>query len=269
MSPYHIFRTLRIVAGFFVVGCLVAPLLYAVWLSFSPDSFLTPPERDWSVRWYQAFATDSRWSMALSRSLMVGLACAVLSVLAGAMLAYGMERYLFRGKGTLGILVLLPMCIPPAVLGMGLLPLFYAVGLWGSLLGLVLGHAMMCLPIVFLIVRSKLRQMNPDHEMAARGLGATPSQVVGRIIIPLWGSALVVGAAAAFAVSFNESMVTLFLATPTTETLPAMIWPQLRYSPSPLVAVASVISVIIALGVASGLGGIVKLVGAKSRNKPG
>jgi hypothetical protein len=51
--------------------------------------------------------------------------------------------------------------------------------------------------------------------------------------------------------------------------LPAMIWPQLRYSPSPLVAVASVISVIIALGVASGLGGIVKLVGAKSRNKPG
>jgi ABC-type spermidine/putrescine transport system permease subunit II len=64
-------------------------------------------------------------------------------------------------------------------------------------------------------------------------------------------------------------MVTLFLATPTTETLPAMIWPQLRYSPSPLVAVASVISVIIALGVASGLGGIVKLVGAKSRNKPG
>ena len=200
---------------------------------------------------------------------MVGLACAVLSVLAGAMLAYGMERYLFRGKGTLGILVLLPMCIPPAVLGMGLLPLFYSVGLWGSLLGLVLVHAMMCLPIVFLIVRSKLRQMNPDLEMAARGLGATPSQVVGRIIIPLWGSALVVGAAAAFAVSFNESMVTLFLATPTTETLPAMIWPQLRYSPSPLVAVASVISVIIALGVASGLGGIVKLVGAKSRNKPG
>jgi ABC-type spermidine/putrescine transport system permease subunit II len=63
---------------------------------------------------------------------------------------------------------------------------------------------------------------------------------------------LVVGAAAAFAVSFNESMVTLFLSTPTTETLPAMIWPQLRYSPSPLVAVSSVFSVIIALGVASG-----------------
>jgi len=252
MSPYHIFRTLRIVAGFFVVGCLVAPLLYAVWLSFSPDSFLTPPERDWSVRWYQAFATDSRWSMALSRSLMVGLACAVLSVLAGAMFAYGMERFRFRGKGILGILVLLPMCIPPAVLGMGLLPLFYLVGLWGSLLGLVLVHAMMCLPVVYLIVRSKLRQMNPDLEMAARGLGAKPSQVTMRILIPLWGSALVVGAAAAFAVSFNESMVTLFLSTPTTETLPAMIWPQLRYSPSPLVAVASVVSVIIALGVASG-----------------
>ncbi len=269
MIPRPIFLALRIGTGFFVVCCVLAPLLYAVWLSFSPDSFLTPPERDWSVRWYKAFATDSRWSMALSRSLLVGLACAALALFAGAMLAYTMERYRFRGKGTLGILVLLPMCIPPAVLGMGLLPLFYAVGLWGSLFGLVLVHAMMCLPVVYLIARSKLRRMNPDLEMAARGLGAKPSQVVGRIIIPLWGSALVVGASAAFAVSFNESMVTLFLATPTTETLPAMIWPQLRYSPSPLVAVASVASVILALGGAIGFGGIVKLIGAKSQSRTG
>lgn len=233
-------------------ACVVAPLLYAVWLSFSPDSFLTPPERDWSVRWYHSFATDTRWSMALLRSLSVGLACAALALIAGAMLAYAMELYRFRGKRSLGILVLLPLCIPPAVLGMGLLPLYYSVGLWGSLIGLVFVHAMMCLPVVYLIVRAKLRLMNPDLEMAARGLGAKPSQVARRIIIPLWGSALVIGAAAAFAVSFNESMVTLFLATPTTETLPAMIWPQLRYSPSPLVAVASVVSVVIALGVAAG-----------------
>jgi ABC-type spermidine/putrescine transport system permease subunit II len=71
-----------------------------------------------------------------------------------------------------------------------------------------------------------------------------------RVALPLLRPALLAGAAAAFAVSLNESMLTVFLATPSTETLPAVVWPELRYSPSPLVAVASCVSVGVALAAA-------------------
>src|SRR5206468_2249703 len=95
--------------------------------------------------------------------------------------------------------------------------------------------------------RTHFDQADPDLEAAARGLGASAWQVAARVTLPLMRPALLAGAAAAFAASLNESMLTLFLATPSTETLPAMVWPQLRYSPSPLVAVASCVSVGVAL----------------------
>jgi ABC-type spermidine/putrescine transport system permease subunit II len=87
-------------------------------VSFSPDSFLTPPAGEWSVRWYAAFAADRRWEAALARTLAVGAASAGLAVAAGAPLAFAVARFRFRGRGLLGGAALLPACVPPAVLGM-------------------------------------------------------------------------------------------------------------------------------------------------------
>jgi ABC-type spermidine/putrescine transport system permease subunit II len=243
-------RLLVLLFGWAVVGCLLTPLLLAAWVSFSPDSFLTPPAGEWSVRWYVAFAADRRWTAALVRSLVVGVASAGVAVAAGAPLAFAVARHRFRGRGVLTGVVLLPACVPPAILGMGLLPLLYAVGLWGNPAGVVLGHGLVGLPVVYLIARNHFEQTSPDLEAAARGLGASPRQAAVRVTLPLLRPALLAGAAAAFAVSLNEAMLTLFLATPATETLPAVVWPQLRYSPSPLVAVASCVSVAVALAVA-------------------
>jgi ABC-type spermidine/putrescine transport system permease subunit II len=242
-------RFLLLLVGWLVVSSLVTPLLFAAWVSFSPDSFLTPPTGKWSVRWYMAFVADRRWTAALTRSLVVGLAAAVVAVAAGAPLAFAVVRYRFWGRGVLAGAAVLPICVPPAVLGMGLLPLLYSAGLWGNPAGLVLVHGLVGLPVVYLIVRNHLEQTSPDLEAAARGLGASPRQVAVRVTLPLLRPVLVAGAASAFAVSLNESMLTLLLATPATETLPAVVWPQLRYSPSPLVAVASCVSVAVALAV--------------------
>jgi ABC-type spermidine/putrescine transport system permease subunit II len=237
----------RRLLGWLVIGCLLSPLLYAAWVSFSPDSFLTPPAGQWSLRWYAAFTADRRWTAALVRSLFVGAASAAVAITAGTPLAYAIARYRFRGRGVLAGGALLPVCVPPAVLGMGLLPLLYAAGLWGNLAGLVLAHGLVGLPVVYLIARTHFDQTSPDLEAAARGLGARGWQVAARVTLPLMRPALLASAAAVFAVSLNESMLTLFLATPTTETLPAVVWPQLRYSPSPLVAVASCVSVAVGL----------------------
>jgi ABC-type spermidine/putrescine transport system permease subunit II len=240
-------RLLVLLVGWAVVGGLLAPLVVAAWMSFSPDAFLTPPTRTWSLRWYAAFAADRRWLAALARSLVVGGAAAGVAIAAGGPLAYAVARHHFRGRNALAGLALLPLCVPPAVLGMGLLPLLYSVGLWGNLGGLVAAHGLLGLPVVYLIVRLHLDQVSPDLEAAARGLGAPPWQAAWRVTVPLLGPSLLAGALAAFAVSLNESLLTLFLATPSTETLPAVVWPQLRYTPSPLVAVASCVSVLLAL----------------------
>src|SRR5262249_32957794 len=90
-------------------------------------------------------------------------------------------------------------------------------------------------------------QTSPELEEAARGLGASPWQAAVRITLPLLRPGLLAGAAAAFAVSLNEALLTMFLATPSSETLPAVVWPQLRYAPSPLVAVASCLSAALGL----------------------
>jgi ABC-type spermidine/putrescine transport system permease subunit II len=109
--------------------------------------------------------------------------------------------------------------------------------------GLALAHGLVGLPVVYLIMRAHLEQTDPLLEDAARGLGASPGQTAVRVTLPLLLPAVLAGATAAFVVSLNESLLTLFLATPQTETLPAVVWPQLRYAASPLVAVASCVSV--------------------------
>ena len=99
---------------------------------------------------------------------------------------------------------------------------------------------------MFLVARAHLEQVGTDLESAARGLGASPWQAVRKVTLPLVRPAVLAGAAAAFVISLNESLLTVFLATPDTETLPAVVWPQLRYAASPLVAVASGLSAVAA-----------------------
>jgi ABC-type spermidine/putrescine transport system permease subunit II len=236
-------RITGLVLGWLALLCVLTPLVFSVWVSFSPDSFFTPPTGEWSLRWYAAFAADRRWMLALGRSLIVATAAAAVAAAAGTPLAYSAVRYRFAGQPLLVGGALLPACVPAAVLGMGLLPLLYLTRLWGHLAALVLAHGLLGLPVVFLILRTHFGQASPDLEAAARGLGATAAQVAWRITLPLARPSVLAGAAAAFVGSLNEAMLTLFLATPSTETLPAVIWPQLRYAASPLVAVASCVSV--------------------------
>jgi ABC-type spermidine/putrescine transport system permease subunit II len=221
------------------LAALLAPLAVALWVSFSPDELLRPPLDDWSLRWYRQFFREPRWQDALVNSLVVGTGSAVVAVAAGVPLAVAVTRATFAGRRLLAGLVLAPLCVPPLVLGMGLLPLWHLLGLWGTRLALVLAHAMMGLPIVYLAARAALEGVPPGLEEAARGLGAGPWRTFWRITWPLVRLGVLTGAALAFVLSLNESVVALFLAAPETETLARVIWPELRYSLSPLVAVAS------------------------------
>jgi putative spermidine/putrescine transport system permease protein len=242
--------TLYRLIGWSALAVLLAPLVLALWISFSPDALLRPPVNEWSLRWYRQFFDDPRWRMALVNSLVVGALSVLVALASGVPFTLALVRYRFAGRGILSLVVLAPLCVPPLILGVGLLPLMHRVGLWGTWLSLALAHGLLGLPIVYLATRVALEGVPAGLEDAARGLGAGPWQVFRRVTLPLVGPGVTAGAVLAFVLSLNESLMTLFLASPETETLARIIWPELRYSLSPLVAVASALTLAATLSVA-------------------
>jgi putative spermidine/putrescine transport system permease protein len=236
----HVFGTGMLLA-------LLWPLGYAAWVSFTPGELLTPPRDDWSLRWYALFFDSPQWTRGLWNSLQIAGLSVAGSLLGGVGLAMAVTRYHFRGRRLLGAAVLLPMFVPAVVLGMGLLPWVRWLGLWGTRLSLASAHALWSLPVVFLVVRAALEEVDADLESAARGLGASPFTTFRRVTMPVIAPSLLVGALMAFVLSLNEFTIALFLATPEIETLPKVIWPNLRYTLTPLVAAASVLTLLLTL----------------------
>jgi ABC-type spermidine/putrescine transport system permease subunit II len=238
----------RLIASL-ALAALLAPPVLALWISFSSDELLRPPVSEWSLRWYRQFFADPRWRAALVNSLVVGSLSVLVALITGVPFAMALVRHRFAGRGLLSVVVLAPLCVPPLILGVGLLPLMHRVGLWGTWLSLALAHGLLGLPVVYLATRVALEGVPAGLEDAARGLGANPWQVFRRVTLPLVRLGVSAGAMLAFVLSLNDSLIALFLAAPETETLARIIWPELRYSLSPLVAVASALTLAATLSV--------------------
>lgn len=226
---------------------MLAPLGYAIWMSFAPGELLEPPRREWSLRWYREFLGSPKWTAALRTTAVVAVLSVALSLAGGLGLAVAVTRYHFRGRRLIAGAVLLPMFVPAVVLAMGLLPLIRLTGLWGTPLSLAAAHSLVSLPVVFLLLRSALEQTDPDLEPAARGLGAGPWVAFRRVTLPLIAPAVLTGAVVALILSVNEFTLSLFLSTPRVRTLPAALWPEARDQETPLLAAASCLSVLVTL----------------------
>jgi ABC-type spermidine/putrescine transport system permease subunit II len=236
----------RALATLVLLG-MVAPFLYAVWMSFAPGELLEPPTRHWSLRWYREFLGSSRWTGALTTTAQVAVLSVVGSLAGGLGLAVAVTRFHFCGRRLLSGAVLVPMFVPAVVLGLGLLPLVRWSGLWGTPAAIAAAHSLAGLPVVFLMLRSALGRVDQDIERAARGLGAGPWTAFRRITLPLVTSAVLAGAVIAFILSVNEFILAVFLTTPRMKTLPAALWPEARDRDSPLLAAASCLTVLVTL----------------------
>ncbi|HJZ56345.1 MAG TPA: ABC transporter permease [Gemmataceae bacterium] len=237
-------RAGRVLAAL-VLLAMLAPFAYAVWMSFAPGVLLEPPTDRWSLRWYREFLGSAKWTAALQTTAEVAALSVVGSLVGGLGVAVAVTRYHFRGRSALSGAVLLPMFVPAVVLGMGLLPLVRGVGLQGMAVAIAAAHSLASLPVVFLLLRSALSQVDPELERAARGLGAGPVTAFRRVTLPLVSPAIAAGAVIACILSVNEFTLALFLGTP--RTLPAALWPESRYQETPLIAAASCLSVLVTL----------------------
>lgn len=247
-SAHVVARTLGAMALATSLLLLLSPLIYATWISFTPAEILTPPAGEWSLRWYRSFFSSPQWTLGLEHSFRVAFESVALAIVGGLLLAFAVVRARFRGAGVLESAVRIPLFVPSVVLGMGLLPLMRTLGLWGTTESIAVAHAVITLPVVFLVARTAVLEADVDLERAARGLGAGALLTFRRVTFPLMAPAIAIAAAMAFILSLNEFVVALFLGTAENETLPKVIWPSLRYTLTPLVAAASGLTLAVTIG---------------------
>jgi len=233
--------------GYLVLALLLAPLVLTILTSFTPSRYLELPHSVWSLQWYREFFSDLIWVQALGNSLAIAGMTAVLSVITALTTAVALVRRHFRWAGAWEGALLLPVVLPGVALAVGMLAVVRATPLWGTQLSLALAHSVLAMPVAYMVIRASLQQVDPNLEAAARGLGAGPWQVFEFVTLPLIVPAVLAATLFALVISLNEITLSLFLATRYTETLPRVIWPNLRFAITPLTAAASVILLVLTL----------------------
>lgn len=240
-------RLLSHVVGSAVLAFLMLPIVAVVPASFNHASFIKLPPERMSLRWYATFLGDSEWYSALLTSTQVAIATTFLSLVLGTLAAMGLARTGPRMRGVLNALIISPMIVPVIMTSIALYHVLRPLGLHGTLLGLTLGHTLLALPFVVVNVGLALRSVEPNCLRAAEGLGAHPLQVFRSITLPLILPGLAGGGAFAFITSFDEVVISIFIAGAQTKTLPVKMWEVIRTEFTPVTAVASTVLIAVTL----------------------
>jgi putative spermidine/putrescine transport system permease protein len=243
------FRVPLVALGVLVVLMLVAPILVVVAMSFTGSRLMEWPPTGFSFQWYEDIASNPLWVNRLTNSLLVGLCSATLATILGTATALGLVRGRFRGRAAVLALVLGPLVVPSVVVAIGMYfvwvegwtigPITVGSGLIGSLPGLVLAHAALNLPLPVITVSTSLITLDRNLEMAAAGLGASPTRVFMRITLPLAAIGVVFGFVFAFLGSWDEAVIATLLSGPTSTTIPVEIYNDVKFGVDPSAAAIS------------------------------
>lgn len=237
-------RAPRVLMWTFVVAMvvfLVVPTVILVPMSFSSGSTLRFPPPGFSLEWYANLVASPQWSRATLTSLQVALLTSLLATVLGTVSAFGLVRGRFPGRGLVNALVLSPVIAPVVVVAIGMFAVFVNWRLAGSLLGVVLGHTVLAVPYVVINVGASLRTMDRNLELAAMNLGAGPLKTFWHVTLPRILPGVFAGTLFAFIVSWDETVISIFLSSPIVETLPVVMWGQVRTEVDPTVAAAATV----------------------------
>ncbi|MDN0075208.1 ABC transporter permease [Crenobacter sp. SG2303] len=240
MSPiekawFYLHRTLSGLTLLF----LVLPVLVIIPLSFNESSFLVYPLTGFSMRWYHDFFTSAEWMRSLKNSLIVAPSATVLAMVFGTLAAVGLTRTEFRGKALLMSLLISPMVVPVVIVGVAGYLFFAPLGMDASYFTLILMHAALGVPFVVITVTATLQGFNHNLVRAAASLGASPLRSFFKVTLPLIAPGVISGALFAFGTSFDEVVVTIFIAGPEQATLPRAMFSGIRENLSPTIAAAA------------------------------
>lgn len=228
---------------------LVLPTIFIIPMSVNASPSLGTMTEGWTLDWYRQLFEDPVWGRTALVSLKVGALSTLVATVAGTLLGLALVRISPRYHMALRGMSLLPMVVPPVILGIGLYILFLRLDLYGTLIGFVLGHAVLALPFVVVSVSASLAEFDPGQERAALVLGATPRQAFVRVVLPQIVPGIVSGALFGFVTSWDEVIVSTFLASPGLKTLPVEMWTQSRTTLTPVLAALSTLLMLFSTGV--------------------
>ena len=227
-----------------VLAYLLLPILVIIPLSFSESSFLVYPIPAWSTKWYQNLFSSTEWARAAKNSFIVAPAATVIATGLGTLAAVGLARSRFPFKGLLMSLLIAPMVVPIIVVGVGTYLFFAPLGLADSYTALIIVHAALGAPFVLTTVLATLQGFDQNLVRASLSLGENPLRSFFRITLPVIAPGVISGALFAFATSFDEVVVALFLAGPEQLTLPRQMFNGIRENISPTIAAVATLLIV-------------------------
>ncbi len=252
----------RILTAFtaLVYAFLFAPIVILILFSFN-DSKRNFAWRGFTLEWYPKLFANEALLSALGVTLQVALISVIVTTALGTLLGLGLARLRSRrAAGVADTAILLPMVTPEVVTGISLL-LFFALlfDANGSILQIAVAHIAFSISYVAIIVRARAVSLDPRMEEAARDLGASPRQAFFHVTLPLLAPAIAAGALIAFALSFDDLIITSFNAGVGSSTLPLYIYSRIRFGVTPEI---NAISTIVVVGT-----GIIVLIAMRSSNR--
>jgi putative spermidine/putrescine transport system permease protein len=264
----------RVICGAIFVF-LIAPILVIIPLSFNAQPYFTFTNEmlrldpaGYSLRWYDSLLTfgmqnpgaprdaawwadvwrNAAWVNAAKNSIIIGFFSTILATVLGTLAALGLSRPEMPYRRAIMAILISPMIVPLIITATGLFFFYSYTGLAGTYLGIILAHATLGIPFVIITVTATL--VGFDHSMtrAARSLGAPPTTVFFRIVLPLILPGVIAGALFAFVTSFDEVVVVLFVAAHDQQTIPRQMWNGIREQISP--AILAVATILVMLSIA-------------------
>ncbi|MGF1473738.1 MAG: ABC transporter permease [Rubrobacteraceae bacterium] len=219
---------------------LYAPILVLMVFSFNS----TRSTRVWegfSTQWYAALWKDQSVLDAFYNSMIVGLSSTVIATAIGTLTAMALTRHRFRGQGFADSTIYAATVMPEIVVGVSLLAFFVAIGFGLGLTTIIIAHVAFNISFVTIVVRARLSGMDPSIEEAARDLGANPLQTFLRVTLPLIMPGVMAGALLAFTLSFDDFVITFFVAGVGSSTLPLKIYSMIKFGVSPVINALSTV----------------------------
>ena len=226
---------------------LVAPIIVIVPLSFNAEPYFTFTEGmlrldadAYSLRWYREIVENEVWTRSLVNSLVIGVSATALATTLGTLAALGLARAAMPARRLVMGLLISPMITPVIISAAGMFFFYSSIGLGQTHLGLILAHTALGIPFVVITVTATLAGFDRNLTRAAASLGAPPLYAFRRVQLPLIAPGVISGALFAFATSFDEVVVVLFMAGVEQRTIPRQMWAGIREQISPaILAVAT------------------------------
>ena len=238
-----------------ILFLLIVPSLIVIPMSFSDSQYLEFPPKSFSWRWYENYFFSWKvengfndWMAATWTSIKVAILTIFVATPIGTMAAYCLINSNTKIRSILFPIMISPMMVPVILVAIGLFYFFVQFKMVNSIPGLVLGHSLVALPLVLIIILSALKNYDMNQEKVARSLGATRLRAFMEITLPQIKFSIISASLIAFLTSFDEIIISLFVAGGDNSTITRSMFLALRDQIDPTIAAISTILIIISSG---------------------